>query len=284
MLRRPTTTSRTLSDIDDDQYQYLPLMEDMYQDGLETGSPCPTRCFEYVIKVNQLRRRWYLEGTNPVSLDGLRNDASEALKEIREFDPIAWAKARKPEYESMILRRADALGNFAVLDKAIKKGPTLDDWIDFAVVFQLAGVIYGMRTTILDRKMSDWPSPSWVIEQGLDPLESAESICEATLRSLMIVLRRLREKARHGRDWPWRFVFWPLFVAGLETACSGCAVEERPWIMDSLYAIGQRQADFSLLDAADFFRVIWGSDMMGGGTRTWDELLRIIDGQALFFI
>jgi hypothetical protein len=278
-------TSRTLSEVEDDQYQYLPMLDIMFQDGLETGSPSPTRCLEYQIKVNQLRRRWYREGNDPLSLAALRNDTSAALKEARAFDPIAWAKARKPEYENMILRRADVSGNLAALEKAVKKGPAMDDWIDFAVVNQLANVIYGMRTTVLDRAAADWPSQAWIIEQGLDPLETAETICEATLRSLMIVLRRLREKARRGRDWPWRFVFWPLFVAGIETACSGVAVEERPWIMDSLYAVGQRQADFSLLDAADFFRVIWETEgVNGAGGKTWDELISIVDGQALFFV
>lgn len=285
VLRRPAMTSRTLSEIDDDQHQYLPTIDIMYQDGLETGSPMPTRCLEYMIKANQLRRRWYREGNDPVCIEALRTDTSEALKEARAFDPIAWAKSRKPEYETMVLRRAETIGNNALLEKVMKNGPTMDDWIDFAAVYQLATVIYGMRTTVLDRQAADWPSQYWIVEQGLDPLESAQSICEATLRSLMTVLRRLREKARRGRDWPWRFVFWPLFVAGMETSCSGVAVEERPWIMDSLYAIGQRQADFSLLDAADFFRVTWERESNpGAGGRTWDELVSIIDGQALFFV
>ncbi|KAH8178532.1 fungal specific transcription factor domain-containing protein [Sarocladium implicatum] len=283
VIRRPTMTSRTLSEIDDEQDQYLPTLDNLFQDGLETGSPCPTQCLRYQIKVHQLRRRWYREGNDPERLQELRDDSAAALREARAFDPISWARERKPEYENMSLRRADKRGQLKILEEAVKKGPVMDDWVNFGVVFRLAGIIYGMRTTIIEHRTPDWPDQNWLIEQGLDPLEPPESICENTYRSLMTVLRRLREKEQRGRDWPWRFAFWPLFVAGMETACSGIGVEDQPWIADSLYAIGQRQADFSTLDCADFFRTIWKSDAVAGSGQKWDDLISTIDGKTLFF-
>lgn len=283
-------TSRTLSEIDDEQYQYLPTLDNVFQDGLETGSPTPTHCLKYKIKVHQLRRRWHREYYNnddPTALQPLRDDSAAALREARAFDPIAWARDRKPEYENMNLRRADKVGQLPMLVEAIQTGPTMDDWVDFGVVFRLAGIIYGIRTTIIDHRTPDWPDQDWLITQGLDPLESPESMCESTYRSLTTVLRRLGEKAQRGRDWPWRFAFWPLFVAGMESACSGFGVEDRSWITESMYAIGQRQADFSLLDCADFFRMVWDSQphtRSGGGGRKWDDVISIIDGKALFFV
>ena len=113
-----------------------------------------------------------------------------------------------------------------------------------------------------------------------------EMICQTTFRSLMIILRRCSEKAKMGRDWPWRFLYWPLFLAAMETSFDLTLVDERPWLLNAFYSISQRQAEFSLLDAADFFGHIWGWEVTygGPGTRTWDDLVTPIDGQALFFV
>lgn len=295
VLRRPTTTSRTLTTIHDEQHVYLHRLDLLFQDGLETGSPTPSHCLESIIRTNQLRRRWHLE-SSPLSVATLREESVAALRFARQFDPIAWARARKPEYENMLLRRAKLIGFTFQVEDAIARGPVEEDWVDFAVVHQLAAVLYALRTTIVDRSVAgEWPSASAGGEEddaafaealGLDPHETAGSLLSATLSSLLLVLRRVRDRARQGRDWPWRFVFWPVFAAGMESACSGQGLADRGWIVDDLYAMGQRQADFSLCDAADYFADLWEMDgWYGIGGRTWDGCLEgMIDGQALFLV
>jgi hypothetical protein len=85
-----------------------------------------------------------------------------------------------------------------------------------------------------------------------------------------------------------RFMFWPVLMAGLESACSFEALSERPFIVSSLQELCRCLGDMSALDAAVFLQSAWSIDeeKHSGNmlrVRTWDDLFEGMGVHGVFF-
>jgi hypothetical protein len=167
----------------------------------------------------------------------------ELFEQIISFSPTNWVHDRKRD----MISPATNYNNQAAAEQ---------DWLALVSTFKMALLLYFMRTLVLDHESP----PILPLGNGLSV--DMNSIRSTTSNSLLTYLRQLlRPDSPRGDGRPWlgKFVFWPLFIAGMEChySSSMTMAVARKFIADSLCQLSHHQGDLSMLDAASFLQYIW---------------------------
>ncbi|KAF4184479.1 hypothetical protein CNMCM7927_007845 [Aspergillus lentulus] len=266
------------------QLRYIDWLPEIHSDGLEKGFPCPNELLACIIHTNNLRFILHhhpyddMAHVNSAILDLVRN--------IITFSPTAWAERALESYNERLEERVGMQRPRKRLD-LVPQPVEGEGWADLASAFQAATLLYCLRALVLNHGKEN------VLQELLDSLyegliPDVQCLASVTLGNLLCMLHPLLDQPlQKGRSMG-RFAFWPVLMAGLESACSFEALSERPFIVSSLQELCRCLGDMSALDAAVFLQLAWDLDdgshpgnMLG--VRTWDDLFEGMGVHGVFF-
>lgn len=252
------SSTRVVSQMDD----FLECIPNIHREGLDVGFTCPDVLLEAIIKINHLR---FLI-TNIFDDDYSATDSQivELFEQILSFSPADWVDQKRDMVSPAKIYNSN--------ETAAESSSTQQDWLALVSTFKMAVLLYFIRTLILDHKRP----PNL-------PLVDINSIRSTASDSLLIHLRHLL--VRPDLCLLGKFVFWPLFIAGMECHYSSSMTINlaRKFVVDSLCRMAYYQGDLSMLDAASFLQHIWriqctGRDNLLCGD---DETDATLDGTLL---
>ncbi|KAH8692963.1 fungal-specific transcription factor domain-containing protein [Talaromyces proteolyticus] len=245
-----TKTSSALSSLVAPQMVFLEYISHIHRDGVDVGFPCPNELLEAVVRINYLRSSIANIFDNQHSATD--SQILELFERIISFSPTNWVRDRKGKMVSpgfdLVNSPATNYNNFTAAESP------WSDSLALVSTFKMAVLLYFMRTLIIDR---DRPT-SLSLGNGLSV--DINSIRSTASDSLLTYLHQLlRPDSPRGGRWLGKFLFWPLFIAGMEChySSSMSMAVARKFIADSLCQLSQYQGDLSMLDAASFLQHIW---------------------------
>lgn len=139
------------------------------------------------------------------------------------------------------------------------------DHVLFAGSYQSAVIIYATEVYMLNS------------ENSLH--EVANTIRDSAYNSLMTALRVLfepKDKTQSGEAY-WKFIFWPLAIAGVQSVVARHHREDFEYICTKLYEMTAALGSHCMRDAAIFLERLWmGTSDSGadGHPLTWDEIFK----------
>jgi hypothetical protein len=284
-----TTTSSALGNHVATHLEYIEHLPRIYCDGVDTGFPCPNQLLEAIIYINHLRSSSHVKfGNGTTQIDSRVEDL---LKRITYFSPSSLTQFQRQNYS--------CTDDPSTLTAAGHQG---NDLLALISAFQTAVLLYCIRTLILDRGYKQYilhiPSPTCDSDSILIDISSLHST------SITMLLEHLHHllspKTRRREPWLGKFLFWPLFVAGMECTYSSSftfklstMAAEKEFIARSLCEIACVQGDLSAYDAALFLRNIWRMQDPNDGVNSnngdedqmsWDDKVALLERRALFMI
>jgi hypothetical protein len=266
------------------QLRYIDWLPELHSDGLEKGFPCPDELLACIIHTNNLRFILHhhpyddMAHVNSAILDLVRN--------IITFSPTAWAERAFESYNERLEERVDRQRPRKRLD-LVPQPVEGEGWADLASAFQVATLLYCLRALVLNHGKES------ILQELLDRLyegviPDVQCLASVTLSNLLCMLHPLMDQPLQKGRSIGRFMFWPVLMAGLESACSFEALSERPFIVSSLQELCRCLGDMSALDAAVFLQSAWSIDeeKHSGNmlrVRTWDDLFEGMGVHGVFF-
>jgi hypothetical protein len=245
-----TTTSSALSSIVVSQMGFLEYISHIHRDGLDIGFPCPNELLEAVVRINYLRASMAKVVDNQHSTTN--SQVLKLFEQIISFSPPDWVRDRKV---SLVTPGSDLLNSPATnYNNCTATEHPWSHWLALISIFKMAVLLYFTRTLILDQDTPHILSLDNGLSVDIDSTRSTAS------DSLLKYLRQLlRPSSPRGGPWLGKFLFWPLFIAGMECHYSNSMpmAVARKFIADSLCQLSHYQGDLSMLDAASFLQHIW---------------------------
>ncbi|EQK98369.1 hypothetical protein G6O67_003603 [Ophiocordyceps sinensis] len=263
------------------QVDFLPHLDMLLCNGLESEVPCPSLLFAAVICVNVARMRSCDPTIGDEEIDA---EASQVLMGIVSFDPKAWTRTHLQKLFSP-----------AVSGRMTARKAAHDMCEDMASSFKYVVMVFCLRTLFVDRRWPRGPGP--VAPQALVPVRDdlymdAESARKWALSRVMETTRRVWARERSevlGVTWCGKFCAMQLFVGGLETCPSGpAAAGDRIFIATCLGRLAFHNGDLGYFDSLSMLEVIWrdtahapGSNL-AGQQMSWDDRLMLPGVNLLF--
>ncbi|KAL2006818.1 hypothetical protein VTN00DRAFT_9486 [Thermoascus crustaceus] len=203
------------------------------------------------------------------------------------FSPSQWAQRRRQGASQRQFtetctqvegERDGSSRNSSLVSTSTVRIPAEDDWIEVASMFQAATLLYCTETLVVDRSMPNIVSlPSSRID--------VQALRSATMDTLFKGLRGLVSGDKRKGAWLGKFMFWPLFIAGM-ACCNGSEkTNERRFVTNSLCDLSHFLGGLSAIDAASFLQAVWQMDASSGAIHlSWDERVAVLGTHGLFFI
>lgn len=267
------------------QLDYLSLMPFLGKDDASNCCPCPHDLIMAIIHINVLRTMLYQTQPSPsMNLDQRKFSAFQKRLEnilnlILSFNPNNWAMSVVSSHHSINpgcdKPRVD--NNHADNEEEETAG-----WTTLAQCYQSATLIYCLCSLS--------PFPTTTI---LPPIPSSHgtmsNLHETAMQNLAVNLHRVfhgsRPSHQRNRTPFWKFVCWPLFIAGFaEAGCREVSPEDEtvpPRCLPArqLRNLAQALGARSMLDAEGLLRRVWSERdarvvVTGAGKREagdWDE-------------
>ncbi|KAF7122609.1 hypothetical protein CNMCM5793_000634 [Aspergillus hiratsukae] len=266
------------------QLRYIDWLPKTHCDGVEKGFPCPNELLACIIHTNNLRFILY---HHPYDDPAHVNSAIlDLVRSIIAFSPTAWAERALESYNERLKERVDRQRPPKRLNLAPQPVEG-EGWADLAAAFQGATLLYCLRALVLNHgKENIFQELLGSLYEGLIP--DVPCLASVTLSNLLCTLHPLMDRPlQKGRSMG-RFMFWPLVMAGLESACSFESLSERSFIVSSLQEVCRCLGDMSVLDAAVFLQSAWDLDEESPSgnmqkERTWDDLFGRMGVHGVFF-
>ncbi|RHZ56157.1 Zn(II)2Cys6 transcription factor [Aspergillus thermomutatus] len=266
------------------QLRYIDWLPRLHCDGLEKGFPCPNELLACIIHTNNLR--WILQHHPCDDMVHVNSAVLDLVRSIITFSPTAWVERALESYNERLEERVDRQRPRRRLN-LVSQAAEGEGWADLGAAFQAATLLYCLRALVLNHgKGHILHELLCNIYEGLVP--DVQCLVNMTLSNLLRTLHPLMDQPlQKGRSMG-RFMFWPVFMAGLESACSSEAMSERPFIVGSLQELCRCLGDLSALDAAVFLQSAWRLDKESHsgnmqGALTWDDLFERMGVHGLFF-
>jgi hypothetical protein len=133
---------------------------------------------------------------------------------------------------------------------------------DLAQTFQLATLLYSMRTLFLDQGIHALPTSAWDIfstnlsngSEGTIYLDHMET---QTVNELVGALRQVWALEHKAPAWFGKFTLWPLFMAGMSMDANAASDEEKAFVCNSLSRICYHMGNFTPRDAVWAIQYVW---------------------------
>ncbi|KAM3443075.1 hypothetical protein MY4824_000780 [Beauveria thailandica] len=161
----------------------------------------------------------------------------ELLDDIAAFSPAVWLDERT-------LQLAKVFGSRT---KQAESGSTRSALLDLVQSFQMATILYAIRTLFLDH--DDFSS-----ESGILDLQQVEA---AAIEALGASLRRIWEMEHASPDWFGKFTVWPLFMLGMSIDPVVEPEETTYFICRSLQRLGHHIRAMTYKDAIWALQHTW---------------------------
>ncbi|CEL07659.1 hypothetical protein ASPCAL10815 [Aspergillus calidoustus] len=283
-----TMTADTLSW----QMAYLRILPQLDYDVIPTPTPIPPHLLKVVIMINLARAT-----------------ASQAQGNEDETDPRGSGFTLSQILAELdIIPAPDSEGN-APNDTDIKsiipsvnpndeppKPPTKDsNKTLFTTAYRSAITLYAVESylSLSTETASISLSLTQILDLALIP-ETTRAIKNTAYESLMFSIRALFErrnddidthtktetpgkKSNEDTDAYWKFIFWPLAIAGVQCAMVRRSRDDYEYICGRLYEMTAVLGTLCMRDAAVFIQRLWGDSeemRVRGGGMTWDEIFR----------
>ncbi|KAM3453832.1 hypothetical protein MY3296_003493 [Beauveria thailandica] len=159
------------------------------------------------------------------------------LDDIAAFSPAVWLDERT-------LQLAKVFGSRT---KQAESGSTRSALLDLVQSFQMATILYAIRTLFLDH--DDFSS-----ESGILDLQQVEA---AAIEALGASLRRIWEMEHASPDWFGKFTVWPLFMLGMSIDPVVEPEETTYFICRSLQRLGHHIRAMTYKDAIWALQHTW---------------------------
>ncbi|KAM3511377.1 hypothetical protein MY11210_004986 [Beauveria gryllotalpidicola] len=229
---------------------YLEYVIPIYQEGWLSAFPCTDFLMSSLIRINMARYDDFHHGGGVMTKLALR---WKLLDDIAAFSPAAWLDERTPQLVKVFGSRA----------KQAESGSTRSALLDLIQSFQMATMLYAIRTLFLDNGISavigqttEGMTPtldSFSSESGIVHLEQVEA---AAIRVLGASLRRIWETEQASPDWFGKFTVWPLFMLGMSVH-PGAQPETHDFICTSLLRLGHHIGVMAYKDAIWALQHTW---------------------------
>ncbi|EAW07098.1 Zn(II)2Cys6 transcription factor [Aspergillus clavatus NRRL 1] len=274
-----TIPSQSLPPSTSSQLAYIEHLPTLYCDGLEQGFPCPSEMLAAIVHTNNLR--WIIHHHSVEDSGPMDNAIQDLVTSIVTFAPITWAERAQGYYAKKLEARNNQPRPSSSLN-LVSQSDEQTDWIILASAFKAATLLYCLRALIFDHGKEQ--VVGGLISELHDGLiTDAGSLAQESLTSLLGILHSIMMQLHDHGDWLGRFMFWPLFMAGMESACSSDGIADREFIVRSLQELCHRLGDMSVLDAAVFLQSAWSLSHEDSINPTWDATLERLGVHGLFF-
>ncbi|KAM3499641.1 hypothetical protein MY10362_007110 [Beauveria mimosiformis] len=257
---------------------YLEYVIPVYQEGWLSAFPCTDFLMSSLIRINMARHNDLHHGGGGVATKlALRR---KLLDDIAAFSPAAWLDERTPQLAKVFGSRA----------KQAESGSTRSALLDLVQSFQMATILYAIRTLFLDHGISaligqapEGTTPTlddFSSESGILNLQQVEA---AAIEVLGASLRRIWETEQASPDWFGKFTVWPLFTLGMSIDPVVEPEENKDFICTSLLRLGHHIGAMAYKDAIWALQHTWErSENVERSSWLGDLPLDVLPG--LFFI
>lgn len=278
------------------QLEYLEHLPTIYHDGTDTGFPCPNELVECIIRINHLRATSCLPPDNEADIN---SRILSLVQNIVSFSPDIWIHRANLVKPRASLPGRDNVFHFTGYDFTVpaNRAAAVEEggWLCLGFMFQAAVLLYSTRCLILDRGI---PAPIFFpTDLAHGSIIDVHDLRSAADDMLFNGFRRFFSVNSRQDAWIGKFLYWPLFIAGME-CCSGSeSSDKRELVTQALGNLASYLGDLSLIDALSFLRSQWQmeSDMWrieASGERseqalyprTWDDKISPLREHSVFFI
>ncbi|KAK7911062.1 hypothetical protein PG985_013543 [Apiospora marii] len=279
----------------------------IFQFNLAISCPCPEELFQALILINYLR----YTTIRPELKAKRQKGTCMVLSKLKAFSVSAWASRMKGfrgwkssgngvdfDDDGRTRRRSPAFGSDLdsademMLDdeESPSQVPKEDLWLNVAIIYRAAILLYALRTLIVDVQQQQQQSNK-VGQGGKDDEDVEEEEDLSYLQSEFpgIDVEALRLETRQTlidtltpifADVTWahnvaKLIFFPMFVAGMETGCR--EHELQAFVAGGLEHVGRTYGTLGPIAAAEELREKWAADEAAAGEGegaarpiTWD--------------
>ena len=282
MSSRLLETQQTLA-----QLEYVPLLDATFEDGLHHGFPCSNQILQSIIEINHAR---CLSAHHAGSASSLEALYAQILGRIEAFDPVVSSRNQLRRQILTSQSSTVSIGKHSTKNLALAElGKVEEQCEDLAKAFQYSVMLYCIRTLYIDRGVlipSPAPQPQ-AMDSPTSPMIEPGALHQLTLAKLLEVLRLHWATKKRGSSWLGRFLFWPLWVAGMELDPGPAMEQDRRFIHQALKELCYHLGSLAPLDAASMLQLVWDKtlqDSFMGEQSTWDMCVALPGFQGLFFI
>ncbi|KAL3466147.1 fungal pheromone mating factor STE2 GPCR-domain-containing protein [Aspergillus heterothallicus] len=255
--------------------EYLRILPRIDYDVIPTPTPIPPHMLKVIIMVNLARATARQTRENKTDSQESEFTLSQILVEL----DIVFAQD-----SSDLLHDTDPKNTL----HENRLSPTLSSTKEssqtiFTTSYRSAITLYAVESYLAMETAS--------LTQILDPTllpETTHAIKTSSYSSLMYSIRTLFAQKRDTASQPkrradgdsgayWKFIFWPLAIAGVHCATEHRNREDYEYICERLYEMTAVLGTLCMRDAAVFIRRLWGEAgevRLRGGAMSWDEIFR----------
>ncbi|PMB69483.1 hypothetical protein BM221_004127 [Beauveria bassiana] len=230
---------------------YMEYVIPIYQEGWLSAFPCTNFLMSSLIRINMARYDDFQRGGDVRTTLALRR---ELLDDIVAFSPAAWLDERTPQLVKVFGSRA----------KQAESGSTRSALLDLIQSFQMATILYAIRTLFLDHGISALIGQTTEgITPTLDQVSSESGILDlqqveaAAIEVLGASLRRIWKMEQASPDWFGKFTVWPLFMLGMFIGPVAEPEETKDFICRSLLRLGHHIGAIAYKDAIWALQHTW---------------------------
>ncbi|KAM3465129.1 hypothetical protein NHJ6243_001928 [Beauveria neobassiana] len=230
---------------------YLEYVIPIYQEGWLSAFPCTDFLMSSLIRTNMARYDDFQHGGDVMTKLALRR---KLLNDIVAFSPAAWLDERTPQLAKVFGSRA----------KQAESGSTRSALLDLIQSFQMATILYAIRTLFLDHGISALIGQTTEgITPTLDQVSSESGILDlqqveaAAIEVLGASLRRIWKMEQASPDWFGKFTVWPLFMLGMFIGPVAEPEETKDFICTSLLRLGHHIGAMAYKDAIWALQHTW---------------------------
>lgn len=235
-----------------DPLQYIDHVETIYRDGTASVFPCSNELFTAVILTNDARHKLRHDPIRAVT--AIAEHAS-IIRDILSFSPMKWA-TKQFDNPRLGWKFTEAFAS-ADYNKEMLR--------DLARTFQLAALLYTIRTLFLDQGMRTVSKSIWHtfktsnggIGDDDDDILDVQEMEARAVDDLILALREVWAIEHKAPAWFGKFTLWPLFMAGMSMDPGKASDEVKSFVCGSLSRICFHMGNFTPLDASWAIQYFW---------------------------
>ncbi|KAK8041088.1 hypothetical protein PG994_014095 [Apiospora phragmitis] len=237
----------------------------IFQFNLAISCPCPEELFQALILINYLR----YTTIRPELKAKRQRGTCMVLGKLKAFSASAWASRMKKfrgwkssgngvdfDDDGRTRRKSPAPDPEEEMmpdEESPSEVPKADLWLNVAIIYQSAILLYALRTLIVD------------VQQ--QKRQDAEEKGKEKLVTLLDTLTPIFADVTWAHNVA-KLIFFPMFVCGMETGPREHDLQA--FVAGGLEHVGRTYGTLGPIAAAEELREKWAADAAGGAPVTWD--------------
>ncbi|KAL2855349.1 fungal-specific transcription factor domain-containing protein [Aspergillus pseudoustus] len=268
--------------------EYLGILPRVDYDLIPTPTPIPPRLLKVIIMINLAR------AMARQARGGEDNKSEFTLSQILTELGITPARDSYPPFNKGRKQTQDSYGTESQSPETEDLRPTPEESSQtlFTTSYRSAITLYAVESYLA----METASLTQILDPALIP-ETTRAIKDSAYLSLINSIRALFERKqdttntqaqqnkshKHSENGGscgayWKFIFWPIAIAGVHCATVQRSREDHEYICDRLYEMTALLGTLCMRDAAVFIRRLWGDaeelSSRGRVVLNWDEIFK----------